>query len=402
MTALPSWQEQLRALDPVVDNLLEIWRPDGPTEAEIQDMNKLALSILANGYLCHAYTDATRPAFMPLWNFACNQGGPNPDYVYLQTEIDEDGVYEVTGFRGTTRFVEITQQQRRIMSLDLFTSPRGSTTSSRGPTTHELDDLTIGDDGSFRVVLSAERPEGHEGDWWQMDPGVQSLLVRKCACDWIDEVDARIAINRLDTSGDDMTPAEFAQRFSDMGQWIEGMIHFDMHLVRYYLEHHGKNVLLRSQWIQQGGGLATKQAYYDGIHEIADDEALVVEFPVPYPCRYWQILVADDRFATVDWVNRQSSLNDVQAHVDDDGWFRGVVSRRDPGVYNWLDKADFPWGILQARFYRADEYPEATVTKVPVADVLDHLPAGTRTVTPEQREAQLRQRRTGAQLRRIW
>jgi hypothetical protein len=174
MTALPSWQEQLRALDPVVDNLLEIWRPDGPNEAEVQDMNKLALSILANGYLCHAYTDATRPAFMPLWNFACNQGGPNPDYVYLQTEIDPDGVYEITGFRGTTRFVEITQQQRRIMSLDLFTRPRGSTTPSRGPTTHELDDLTIGDDGSFRVVLSAERPEGHDGDWWQMDPSASA------------------------------------------------------------------------------------------------------------------------------------------------------------------------------------------------------------------------------------
>ena len=136
-------------------------------------------------------------------------------------------------------------------------------------------------------------------------------------------------------------------------------------------------MLLRSQWIQQGGGLATKQAYYDGIHEIADDEALIVEFPVPAECRYWQILVADDRFSTVDWVNRQSSLNDVQAHIDADGWFRGVVSKQDPGVHNWLDKADWPWGILQTRFYRANDYPEATVTKVPVAEVLEHLPAGT-------------------------
>jgi hypothetical protein len=354
------------------------------------------------------YTSAERPVLMPLWNYACNQGGPNPDYVYLQTEVDESGVYEITGFRGTTRFVEITQQQRRIMSMDLFRSPRGRAASGRGPTTHELDDLTIGSDGSFRVLLSASRPEGYDGDWWQMDPGVQSLLVRKCACDWINEVDARIAINRLDADarggdgGGDMSPAEFAQRFADMPQWIEGMIHFDTHLVRYYLEHHGKNVLLRSQWIQQGGGLATKQAYYDGIHEIADDEALVVEFPVPDPCRYWQILVADDRFSTVDWVNRQSSLNDVQAHVDDDGWFRGVVARRDPGVWNWLDKADVPWGVLQARFYQADEYPSATVTKVPVADVLEHLPPDTRTVTPAERESQLHQRRTGAQLRRIW
>jgi hypothetical protein len=404
MTALPTWQEQLRGLDPVVDDLLAVWRPGGASEAEVQDMNRLALSILACGYLCYVYTDASRPVFMPLWNYACNQGGPNPDYVYLQAEVDESGVYEITGFRGTTRFVEITQQLRRMLDMDVFAKPRLSGGPGPGPTTHELDDLTIGDDGSFRVVLSAERPEGHTGDWWPMDPGVQSLLVRKCACDWIDEVDARIAINRLDAPapGEDMAPAQFARRFSDLPRWIEGMIHFDTHLVRYYLEHHGKNVLLRSQWIQQGGGLATKQAYYDGIHEIADDEALVVAFPVPDPCRYWQILVADDRFSTVDWVNRQSSLNDVQAHVDADGWFRGVVSRRDPGVWNWLDKADVPWGILQARFYQADEYPEATVTKVAVSDVADHLPAGTRAVTPDERAAQLRRRRTGAQLRRIW
>jgi hypothetical protein len=400
MTTLPTWQEQLRALHPVVDNLLDVWRPDGPTEAEVQDMTRLALSILACGYLCHVYTDAERPTFMPLWNFAFNQGGPNPDYVYLQAEVDEEGVYEITGFRGTTRFVEITQQHRRIMDVELFDKPRGG--GRAAPTTHELDDLAIGDDGSFRVILSAERPDGHTGDWWPMDPGVRSLLMRKCACDWINEVDARIAINRLDVRGDDMAPAVFAQRFAELPRWIEGMIHFDTRLVRYYLEHHGKNVLLQSQWVKQSGGLATKQAYYDGIYEIGDDEALVVEFPVPDPCRYWQILVADDRFSTVDWVNRLSSLNDVQAHVDDDGRFRGVVSKQDPGVWNWLDKAGFPWGILQARFYQADESPEPTVTKVPVAEVLEHLPSGTRTVSPDERVAQLMTRRTGAQLRRIW
>ena len=402
MSEFATWQEQLRALDPVVDDLLSIWRPDGPTEAEVQDMTKLALSILACGYLCHVYTDASRPVFMPLWNYACNQGGPNPDYVYLNAQVDETGVYEIIGFRGTTRFVEITQQQQDMMGMDVFNRPQGDTAPRKGPTTHDLDELTIADDGSFRVVLSAERPEGHTGDWWPMDPGVKRLLMRFCACDWINEVDARVAINRLDDTGADMSPTEFSQRFADMPRWIEGMIHFDMHLVRYYLEHHGINVLLQSQWIQQGGGLATKQAYYDGIHQIDDDEALVVEFPVPSECHYWQILVADDRFATVDWVNRLSSINDTQAHLDDDGWFRAVVSKRDPGVYNWLDKADFPWGVLQARFYRANEYPEATVTKVAVANVLDHLPSGTRTVTPEERAEQLRTRRTGAQLRTIW
>lgn len=397
MTALPTWTDQMRALEGVAENLIAAWRPDGATEAETQDMNKLALSILADGYLCRVYTDDRRPVFMPLWNYACNQGGPNPDYVYLTTEVDPNGVYEISGFRGTTRFVEITQQETRM------TSPRHFERRSGPPlrVTNDLDELTLGDDGSFRVVLSARRPDGHTGDWWPLDPRTHKLLMRKCACDWIHEVDARVAINRLDDLGEDMTPAESARRFSDLATWIDGMIRFDMQLVRYYREHHGINVLLRSQWIEDAGGLA-KQAYYDGIHQIADDEALIVEFPVPAECHYWQILVADDRFSTVDWVNRQSSLNDVQAHVDPDGWFRAVVSRADPGVHNWLDKADFPWGILQARFYRANEYPKATVTRVPVADVLEHLPSDTAVVTPAERAQQLRTRREGAQLRRIW
>ena len=88
---LPTWADQMRALERVGDNLIAAWRPDGATEAEAQDMNKLALSILAEGYLCRVYTDVRRPVFMPLWNYAFNQGGPDPDYVYSTVEIDPKG-----------------------------------------------------------------------------------------------------------------------------------------------------------------------------------------------------------------------------------------------------------------------------------------------------------------------
>ena len=198
-----------------------------------------------------------------------------------------------------------------------------------------------------------------------------------------------------------MTPEEIARRFSELAEWIEGMIQFDMELVRYYREHHGVNTFLRSTKIDDMGGLP-EQAYYDGIHEIADDEALILETPLPSECRYWQALVADDRFATVDWVNRQSSLNDAQAHVDADGWFRAVISHDDPGVPNWLDKADFPWGIIQMRFFVADEYPTPIIKKVKVADVRAHLPADTPVVTPEERTRAAPRTPEGAQLRRIW
>jgi hypothetical protein len=101
-------------------------------------------------------------------------------------------------------------------------------------------------------------------------------------------------------------------------------------------------------------------------------------------------------------VNRQSSLNDVQAHIDSDGKFRAVICRLDPGVPNWLDKGDYPWGVIQMRWNHANEYPDPTIQKVPFAEVREHLPADTPVVTPEARREQLRIRREGAQLRRIW
>ncbi len=236
---LASWADQMRGLESVVDNLMVTWRPAGPTEAERQDMNRLALSILSNGYPCRVYTNARRPAFMPLWNFAFNQGGPDPDYVYSTTEVEAAGVYEISGYRGTTRFIEITEQTFDMMS------PTDVDRGGPAPATHDLDDLALAEDGSFRVILSAERPAGHEGDWWQLAARTRRLLMRKCSCNWGREIDARVAINRVDDAGADMSPNEISRRFSDLAAWIEGMIGFDMKLVRYYREHHGVNTFLR-------------------------------------------------------------------------------------------------------------------------------------------------------------
>ncbi|MFN8028683.1 MAG: hypothetical protein U0W40_20695 [Acidimicrobiia bacterium] len=395
MTALPTWAEQLRMMEGVVDTLMETWRPDGYTEAELQDMNKLALSILSEGYLCRVYTDAKRPVFMPLWNYAYNQGGPDPDYVYSTCEVDTAGTYRISGFRGTTRFVEITQQGFDMMS------PGDMSSGGAVPATHDLDEVALDGEGYFSAILSAERPAGYDGDWWQLAATTKRLLMRRCSCDWRNEQDARVAIERLDDNGADMTPEDFARRFSDLAEWIVGMIGFDMSLVRWYREHHGVNTFLRSGKIDNMGGLP-KQAYYDGIHEITDDQALVLETEIPEQVRYWQALVADDRFATIDWVNRQSSLNDHQAHIDSDGKFRAVISRLDPGVPNWLDKGDYPWGIIQMRWNHASEYPDPTIKLVPFAELRDHLPADTPVVTPEERAESLRARREAIQFRRNW
>ena len=104
---------------------------------------------------------------MPLWNYAFNQGGPDPDYVYSTTEVDPHGVYRISGFRGTSRFVEITQQ-----SFDMMTSlgarRAAAARSTRHPRPRRPRPSTTTATSAWSSA--AERPAGHDGDWWELDP----------------------------------------------------------------------------------------------------------------------------------------------------------------------------------------------------------------------------------------
>ena len=110
----------------------------------------------------------------------------------------------------------------------------------------------------------------------------------------------------------------------------------------------------------------------------------------------------DELWNAPEFIYRQSSLNGHQARVDGDGRFRAVIAHVDPGVANWLDPVGSRQGMLIGRWYGCSSTPLPTLTRVPLADVRQHLPADTTTVTAAGREAQLRARRLGAQLRRRW
>ena len=86
---LPSWADQMQALERVGDNLIADlaprWRDrgrgPGHEQARAVDPRRAAT--------CAGSTPTSRrPVFMPLWNYAFNQGGPDPDYVYSTAEID--------------------------------------------------------------------------------------------------------------------------------------------------------------------------------------------------------------------------------------------------------------------------------------------------------------------------
>ena len=97
---------------------------------------------------------------------------------------------------------------------------------------------------------------------------------------------------------------------------------------------------------------------------------------------------------TFDIVDRTSSLNKAQSARNDDGTYTYVLSRKDPGVHNWIDPCDLGEGILTLRMAEfPDSRPSADLSAqsrvVPLASLRRELPAETKWVTPDERAEQL-------------
>ena len=83
---------------------------------------------------------------------------------------------------------------------------------------------------------------------------------------------------------------------------------------------------------------------------LAPDEALVIELS-PGGAGYWSLQnYVLHWLQPLDFVDRVTSLNPSQVHVDVDGQVRIVLAHRDPGVQNWLDTSGLREGLCSGRW----------------------------------------------------
>lgn len=390
---LPGWEDTLARLAPVAKRLVDQMRDPGDEQAR-QELYKMMMSAITGGFVGLVYNDPDYPEWVPMLSSALNFAAPVPDFVYTYAPIRGEGQYRITGHRGTSLFAVLTVSETYFTRTD---------TPKPGLENYDLDELTIGDDGRFDVLMSAERPAGYAGDWWYLDPAATNLAVRHAMYDWVREVDPRMTIERLDVPAarPPTSAEELSERMQEVAQWVEYSIqHWLVHLAAT----REKGIVNRFEIQDYSGftGSSWPQTYMEGLFEIEEDEALIIETEIPKQVRYWSFMIADDLFATIDWTNRQSSLNGYQARLDSDGRFRGVVAARDPGVPNWLDTGGVLSGALQGRWNQASSAPHPSIKRVRLAELRDHLPPDTPVTTPEERDSALRERRLGAQMRRKW
>lgn len=384
------WEDFVRLIAGVDRSLSHVIDPGNPWLKQ-EAIQQMAMS-LAQGYAPIVAQDARTPQFFSFLNPVIKSAAPNPDFMYRTTFVESGGTYRLSGWRGTTLFVHIGIGSGYIGVDD-----------KPGPSVGhiDLDTLTIGPDGRFSVILSAERPADYDGDWHELPASARTIGIREASYDWEQEIDSRIAIERLDDAGGFTRPTmkEIAYRLDRLAGFPERYAQLFVHFVKTLTKHPVNSVVLNN-WSDIGG--LAEQTYYEGLFEFSEGEALILETEVPDEVRYWSVLLADQLFNTIDWEKCQSSLNGFQARRDSDGCFRAVIATADPGVPNWLDTAGRTKGVVQGRWYQASSAPTPTLKRVRLAELRDHLPADTPHIDRAARRETLLARFRGAQYRRKW
>ncbi len=351
----------------------------------------------------------------------------NADALYLSASIDGAKRYRVRGRLAEGR------KAPQYMIFEAHTVYAGDTGSlaELAPggrvVTGLLDtaDLAVDDDGRFEILLAPQRPAGHTGNFIATAKtdgadGTQAarfLIARMLFHDWEHEASPDLHIARIGNEGAHPAPRDpvtAAQNLRRIGTLVENQMRFWNEFYDVILEAHGdkngdgftlmpRNALNEPALanLATGGGQSTN-VYSGGVFDLAADEALVIEVVVPVQPAYMGFHLSNLWGESLDYANHTCSLNGFQSEPDPDGTIRYVVAETDPGVPNWLDTAGHRGGFLTLRWTYSSppaEVPKTTVSKVRLADVCQHLPATTRTVSPEERRAQITVRQEHVQRR---
>ena len=395
--AVPGWTDFLDGLRDLPDRILARLPEEQRNDPQIrQEVGRLALSAVAAATLDALAGDPDHPVFLPQINNYITTGQPNADTNYRSAKIAPGGVYRLRGRRGSMNQARVAEAGPRPKQVE------GTVNLGKPRPVHDLNTLKIDAEGRYDVILSPTRPDGYTGDWWPLDPTSNMLLVRMVGSEWGKEVEPTLSIERLDIPATRPRPAA-ATLEASLRSIVTSTDFIAPLLVDrpQKLRAEGYINQLKDVDFSQMGGLAG-QFYYEGVYELKDDEALIVETRLPEHCTYRSLILTNQIYETTDWYNNQSSLNGAQAAADNDGVLRIVVSARDPGVLNWLDTAGYSTGVIQGRWMECSSKPVPTIRKVALADVKRSLPPETPTISAQERDKRLRDRRSVLQQRPLW
>jgi hypothetical protein len=355
----------------------------------------LAGSIQASLRMAWAY-ERDYPSFISSTGPYTKMGLDNPDTLYLHAYLRDDAEYVVSGRRGTTtdlNFQLLNGDYTPVQVPDSMTA---------------FDDraIDVAADGSFEFRLKPP-------------PGAAMLIVREVYSDWSAERRGTIRIRRAEAgyagaaaggpgqwNGAPVPvtdPAVAAKRYGVAGKILLSRLRTFLAFPEWFYLQEPVNTLTPPRLTP--GGLAT-QFSSAGHYELARDQAMIVTVPAGGRdvAPYQGIQLGSMWYVSLDYVNHQTSLTADQARIDPDGMMRFVVSERDPGVVNWLERTGHDRGYVQLRWQRLtrdltpDDGPSVQV--LPLSEVSGCLPYD-QAITPSAWAERIAARQAACALRML-
>jgi hypothetical protein len=314
-------------------------------------------------------------------------GYPNPDNIYLSTELEDEGVYRIFGKFGSANQSYISVYRSNIDG----TGEVGGRIKA--------EDFVCDANGEFSLWIAKEkRPEYR--NWIANEPGTTSVAIYEIFADWDSETKGWFGIERLDRLPDpqaELSPESLKARLDKAVFSLCSKLKYWQDVANRIYAATPANAA-GDPWRHHISSLDTW--FCPGHWVLASDQALVIEIDPEPAARYWGFSTYDPSSEPLDYQNRVCSLNMKQAKAGADGVVRLVLAHHDPGYANWIDIGGFEEGIFSLRVTSGEVQPSAPHCRVVSFDELAAaLPKDEVVYTDSEREQQIRSRQRHIQYR---
>ena len=348
-----TWADFCDTLKRSGQQILRTVAPDDPlTRAEgfryLSRLMRIALEMHVE------FADGAWPGFFSPSHETAKIGADNPDNLYQYARIDGRCAYRVTGRRGTVAY------------LSFGTQKGGYETDGKMLQTGFIDanHMQVEPDGSFEIVLSAQR---QEGNWLPMDPASNALVVRQTFLDRRAEKPAQLKIERIGSSSQPapLDPVRLHDGLQRAAAFVEQTSRIFADWAQGY-QAHANELPPADQAVCQAAGGDPNIFYYHTYWSLEDDEALVIDVERVPECDFWNVQVNNYWMESLDYRYHRICLNKHSARLREDGGVTLVLGARDPGVPNWLETAGHRAGTLCLRWVgaQAPVHPATRVVKL--------------------------------------
>jgi len=319
--------------------------PHVRTELDLAEgYDYLAGSIRASLQMAWAY-QRDHPYFVQSTGPYTKMGLDNPDTLYFHSYIRDNAEYVVTGRRGTTADLSFQVLNGDYSPVDVPDSLAA------------FDDraFAVNPDGTFEIRFG---PGPAGPNYFPLGPGSAMLIVREVHSDWAGAAPPAVSNDAM------------AKKYGVAGKILLGRLRTFLAFPEWFYLKLPVNTMTEPR--STPGGLTTQFSSV-GHYDLDDSQALVISVPVS-EAPYQGFQLGSPWYVSLDYINHQTSLTAAQARHDPDGRIRYVVSERNPGVANWIERTGHARGYLQLRWQRLSrdlkpsDGPEVEVVPVDLVD----------------------------------